>query len=232
MQSFVACPSSDMLMRYMDCRSAFSAQIADSAEQWTRDFLEAWNTKLKNEGRDFKLTGHFSFDFIVDSEGTLYPIECNPRIHTAIVLLSSYSHDKIADSYFGKKENGLISPANSSRERYSWTFHALPLALATAIIPKGLQHKLHPLLSSSVDIDPFKTSVPAITISPPVHSHLGEIVMSYLSGNEKDPTFDLEDPLPFAMQHLTWAWLLIRLVFVERKGWSRANVSTSRIFSC
>jgi hypothetical protein len=225
-------------MRYMDCRTDFSASIADDAEQWTRDLLERWSAKLKTSASrggasNYRLTGHFSFDFIVDSEGTLYPIECNPRIHTAIVLLAGYDPSKMAASYFGKKENGLICPPETARERFSWTFHALPLALADYILPKSWQRKLHPLLEdSSLDIDPLECKVPAITISPPVRSTLDEILANYVSGSEKDPMLDLADPMPFAMQNLTWFWLLFRLVFIQGKGWSRVNVSTSRLFSC
>jgi hypothetical protein len=220
----------------MDCKTSFSQSIAEDAEEWTREFLSRWKKALKSENREegdeVCLSGHFSFDFIVDSEGTLYPIECNPRVHTAIVLLSTYAPDKLADSYFGKKENGLIIADEIAQDRYSWIFHALPMALACYILPKSWLSKLHPLLTPSMDIDPLKTSVPAITISPPVRSPLGEIIDSYISGSEKDPMLDPVDPFPFAMQHLTWMWLLGRLVYVQGKGWSRVNVSTSRLFSC
>lgn len=236
MQSFVCCPSSDMLMRYMDCKTSFSHSIAEDAEEWTREFLLRWKKALKQEkreeGDEVCLSGHFSFDFIVDNDGTLYPIECNPRVHTAIVLLSTYDSDKLADSYFGKKENGLIIADEIAQDRYSWIFHALPLALACSYIPKKWRLKLHPLLTSSMDLDPFTTPVPAITISPPVRSPLSEIFDSYVNGSEKDPMLDSADPFPFAFQHLTWTWLLGRLVFVQGKGWSRVNVSTSRLFSC
>lgn len=236
MQSFVCCPSSDMLMRYMDCKTAFSQSIAEDAEEWTREFLLRWKKALKQEkreeGDEVCLSGHFSFDFIVDNDGTLYPIECNPRVHTAIVLLSTYDSTKLADSYFGKKENGLIVADEIAQDRYSWIFHALPLALACYYIPKKWRTKVHPLLTSSMDIDPLTTSIPAITISPPVRSPLSEIFDSYVNGSEKDPMLDPADPFPFAFQHLTWMWLLGRLVFVQGKGWSRVNVSTSRLFSC
>lgn len=237
MQSFICCPSSDMLMRYMDCKTNFSESISNDAEQWTRDFLERWMKVLRKSQADdpryIDLTGHFSFDFIVDSDGTLYPIECNPRIHTAIVLLSDYNPEQIAASYFGKKENGLIVPDEHAKDRFSWMFHALPIALACTILPKNWRRYLHPLLEqSSFDVDPLKTPVPAITISPPVRTGFSDILMDYISGSERDPMLDLADPFPFAMQHITWIWLLTRLVYVQLRGWSRVNVSTSRIFSC
>lgn len=239
-------------MRYMDCKTNFSQSIAEDAEQWTREFLERWKTALKKEEekrmnnrpapidgedeeeqpRTISLSGHFSFDFIVDSEGTLYPIECNPRIHTAVVLLATANSQQMALSYLGKKENGILHADEIAKERYSWIFHALPIALACKIIPRKYWKSIHPLLESSLDIDPLKTSVPAITISPPVRSELSEIIMSYVNGSEKDPMLDLDDPFPFAFQHLTWTWLLARLVYYHARGWSRLNVSTSRIFTC
>lgn len=232
MQSFLSCPSSDMLMRYVDCETQFSATIAAKAEDWTRSFLETWKKQLvADNNASFNLTGHFSFDFIVDKDGTLYPIECNPRIHTAIVLLSSLPAEKLAQSYFGRMKNGLLTPPRAARERYSWLFHAIPLALAGALLPRTAQQAIHPLLATSDYEDPFASKVPAITISPPANTNLSDVLTAYITGSEKDPMLDWEDPLPFAAQHLTWIWLLGRLVFVQGKGWSRVNVSTSRIFS-
>ena len=34
------------------------------------------------------MTGHLSFDFMADENGALHAIECNPRVHTAVVLFS------------------------------------------------------------------------------------------------------------------------------------------------
>lgn len=230
-QSFLSCPSSDMLMRYVDCKTSYSNLIADRAEQWTRDFLEKWKKRLDGEGGKYHLTGHFSFDFIVDQSGTLYPIECNPRIHTAVVLLSDLSPDLLAESYFGRKKNGVLSPPPAAKDRFSWALHALPLALAHSFLPSAIQRRLHPLLDPGT-IDAFHTAVPAITISPPVNKPFGEVLMDYIEGSERDPMLDWADPIPFAAQHIMWVWLLARLVYVQGKGWSRVNVSTSRIFSC
>ena len=228
-QSFLSCPSSDMLMRYIDCKTSYSAEIAEAAEQWTRDFLEKWKAQLDKEGGSYHLTGHFSFDFIVE-DGKLYPIECNPRIHTAIVLLSGLSPDLMAESYFGRKKNGILSPPPTAMEHYSWVFHALPIALARAVLSDKLQARLHPYLPAG-STDAFNTSVPAVTISPPLNKSLGQVIMDYVEGNEKDPLLDWADPMPFAAQHIMWVWLLGRLVFKQGKGWSRVNVSTSRLFS-
>lgn len=92
--AFVTCRSSDMLMRYVDVKSRFSAHsdeerakehaVGVQAEDWTRNFLTSWKEKLQREkrvdGRSVrKLTGHFCVDFILNkADGQLYPIECNP----------------------------------------------------------------------------------------------------------------------------------------------------------
>lgn len=239
MLSFLSCPSSDMLMRYLDCRTGFSNLIATRAEEWTREFLKRWKEKLAKEGKtNAKLTGHFSFDFIVDSDGTLFPIECNPRIHTAIVLLNPVNPVRLAQSYFykpGQELHELITIPASERERYSWLFHALPIAVGQAFLPKQLQGLLHPLLpvaTQAEPLDPLSAPIPAVTISPPVNASLLNVIVDYINGSEKDPMLDWDDPMPFAAQHIQWIWLLARLVYLQGKGWSRVNVSTSRIFSC
>ena len=85
-RAFVACPSSELLMHYR-------ALASDSP--LTAAMLEFTETFALKSGRKF--TGHLSFDFLVRKQDLreldyrkirLYPIECNPRCHTAIVLFS------------------------------------------------------------------------------------------------------------------------------------------------
>lgn len=229
MQSFLASPSSDMLMRYVDCKSQYSARIADAAEKWTRDFLAKWKERLQAEGADFWLTGHFSFDFIIDKDGTMYPIECNPRIHTAAVLLNSVSSKDLAESYFGRKKKGLLMPPGEAKQAYSWMFHSIPLSLAQSVLARPIQQRLHPLLAPPPGVS--GPPIPPVTASPLAGSTFSEVLASYWNGSEIDPMLDVMDPMPFAAQHITWLWLLTRLVFWQGKGWSRMNVSTSRIFT-
>lgn len=244
MQSFLACPSSDMLMRYVDCRS-IDSEISGKAEEWTRTFLRTWKAKLDREGATYRLTGHFSFDFIVEN-GTLYPIECNPRIHTAVVLLSDRNPVEMAKSYFGQTAT-LIKP-RASKKAYSWMFHSIPIALARAVLPSYGQHLLHPLLPAEVDSDPLAPAILPVTYSPQTQStssmraatgnkpdsmaDLTATIKAYVTGVDADPMLDQDDPIPFLAQHLMWLWLLGRTVFVRGQGWSRLNVSTSRIFTC
>ncbi|KAL9096144.1 MAG: hypothetical protein Q9165_001667 [Trypethelium subeluteriae] len=89
-RAFVACPSSDLLMHYEALPR--ESPLAQGMLDFTRKFAE-------RQGETF--TGHLSFDFLVreedvremegrggaaGSEVKLWPIECNPRAHTAVVL--------------------------------------------------------------------------------------------------------------------------------------------------
>lgn len=227
MQSFLACPSSDMVMRYVDCSQQVSKKISGETEEWTRAFLTKWKKRLDDSGAPHNLSGHFSFDFIIDDDGTLYPIECNPRVHTAAVLLSGIPATHLAASYFGQKTSGLLRPGKSSVQAYSWLFHSLPLALV-ALLPSRIQRALHPLLVLATHAGP---AIHPVTLSPQPRQTLVQLVAAYLAGTEVDPMLDPLDPMPFAAQHLTWFWYMFRLVFLQGKGWSRVNVSTGRIFS-
>ena len=85
-RAFVACPSAELLMHYR-------ALASDSP--LTAAMLEFTETFARKSGKSF--TGHLSFDFLVRRQDLreldhrkirLYPIECNPRCHTAVVLFS------------------------------------------------------------------------------------------------------------------------------------------------
>ncbi|MEM1396270.1 MAG: ATP-grasp domain-containing protein, partial [Pseudomonadota bacterium] len=49
-----------------------------AADQWTKKFVGA-----------FGLTGFFGFDFIVDDNGTPWPLECNPRLTSGIHFMNA-----------------------------------------------------------------------------------------------------------------------------------------------
>jgi hypothetical protein len=79
--AFVACRSNQLLMRYADVRnlSAEEREMGIKLEEWTQEFLSRYKAKLQREGKtgwEYSLTGHFSFDFIVE-DGTIYVLECN-----------------------------------------------------------------------------------------------------------------------------------------------------------
>lgn len=82
--------------------------------EWVKGFVKPLN-----------LTGQVSFDFIQAPDGKVYPLECNPRIHSAITMF--YNHPDVADAYLkdSKKENEApIKPLPNSKPTY-WLYHEL-----------------------------------------------------------------------------------------------------------
>lgn len=84
------------------------------------------NEKIYNWVEEFvakmNLTGQISFDFIQTEDGTVYPIECNPRTHSAISMF--YNHPLVADAYLIDGDNPPITPLNTSKPTF-WTYHEL-----------------------------------------------------------------------------------------------------------
>ncbi|MBP0013106.1 MAG: ATP-grasp domain-containing protein [Roseofilum sp. SBFL] len=82
--------------------------------QWVKTFVRALN-----------LTGQISFDFIKTEDGQVYPIECNPRTHSAITTF--HDHPGVADAYLKDVEDETkspIFPLPDSKPTY-WTYHEL-----------------------------------------------------------------------------------------------------------
>ncbi len=75
--------------------------------------------------REINLTGQISFDFIQAPDGQVYPLECNPRIHSAITMF--YNHPGVADAYLKDAETAdepAISPLENSQPTY-WLYHEI-----------------------------------------------------------------------------------------------------------
>ncbi|MDJ0843684.1 ATP-grasp domain-containing protein [Crocosphaera sp.] len=72
--------------------------------------------------KELNLSGQISFDFIQSEDGTVYPIECNPRTHSAITMF--YNHPGVADAYLndGENEEQPITPLADSKPTY-WLYH-------------------------------------------------------------------------------------------------------------
>ncbi|KAL4923225.1 uncharacterized protein BDV17DRAFT_296561 [Aspergillus undulatus] len=111
-KAFVACRSSSMLMFYepLDADDLLSVRMRGFTEGVVRDLARKGSSspaggESGGKGEWEGVNGHLSFDFIVqdpfphdrglgedDGKGEgnikLYPIECNPRAHTAVVLFS------------------------------------------------------------------------------------------------------------------------------------------------
>ena len=79
--------------------------------QWVETFVSKMN-----------LTGQVCFDMIQTEDGTVYPIECNPRLHSAITMF--HDHPGVAQAYLSDDESTPITPLPNSKPTY-WTYHEL-----------------------------------------------------------------------------------------------------------
>lgn len=193
--AFVACPSSDLLMHYEPA----DLEISQRLLEFTRIYI--------NSLEDGYITGQVSFDIMVkrsvetNAEPILYPIECNPRTHTAIVLFRNIS-EALADSYldslkdFGKE---VCIPDPTTTDSFYWIGHDVITLL------------LLPLLNLSG-----------------ILGGLREFTLHFFFW--RDATFEFWDPLPFLfLYHVYWPGLFLRSLLTGRR-WSRVNVSTGRVF--
>ncbi len=80
---------------------------------------------VENFVKELNLTGQISFDFIQAANGKVYPIECNPRTHTAITMF--HDHPGLANAYLQDSQNETekpIQPLANSKPTY-WLYHEL-----------------------------------------------------------------------------------------------------------
>ncbi len=102
-QVYACCASSAFQVNY---------EMVDNPaiEAWVRGFVEPLG-----------LTGQISFDVMQDGDGRVFPIECNPRTHSAITMFAD--HPDLAKAYL---DTGVpvITPTAASRPTY-WTYHEL-----------------------------------------------------------------------------------------------------------
>ncbi|KAL8902555.1 MAG: hypothetical protein Q9207_004591 [Kuettlingeria erythrocarpa] len=130
---FVACPSAELLMHYEALPS--DSALSRAMLAFTREFVD-------RSGKN--MTGHLSFDFLVDENVTekgaelvLNPIECNPRAHTAVALFARQGQE-MAKAYLsllkadmingnghalGAAEEPIVLPLKPAK--YYWVGHDL-----------------------------------------------------------------------------------------------------------
>jgi hypothetical protein len=140
-------------------------------------------------------------------------------------LLASLPSPLFARSYF-ESPNAYRRPRHRE-PAHSWLSHSLPRSIAQHYLPLSISKALHPFLSPAFTKDPETT----LTWSPTPTQTPWQLLRAHLlDGTERDAEWDADDPLPwFALAHVHWPWLLAKGLM--GKGWSRLNVSTSRIFS-
>lgn len=240
--AFVACPSAELLMHYR-------ALPADSA--LSQAMLQFTRTYAAAEGESF--TGHLSFDFLVEGDTTtttqrrrrrdpreivLYPIECNPRAHTAVCLLTNRNPDMIHaylellnETPDNKNNNhpehlAIPTPTTTPKEEetsYYWIGHDLLTLL------------FNPFLSSLTTAPPQQhPSFFSFFFSPSFYRAYKHNLLTFLSHllTWKDGTYEIWDPLPwFALYHVYWP-VRFAMCLVTGTRWSRVNVSTTKMFEC
>ncbi|KAB8129181.1 ATP-grasp domain-containing protein [Gracilibacillus oryzae] len=88
-----------------------------SVDNWVKKFVES-----------YQFTGQIGFDFIKDKAGTVYAIECNPRLTSGIHL---FDRLPVHEAFLGTTTE-TITPQNSSR--------MLTAAMLTYALPNIKQH--------------------------------------------------------------------------------------------
>ncbi|KAI1050834.1 hypothetical protein LB507_009359 [Fusarium sp. FIESC RH6] len=211
--AFVACRSADVLMHY-------SALPADSP--LSKAMLD-FTLKQAEEGGD-NFTGHMSFDFLIHKEDedaarsgaekdvTIYPIECNPRVHTATVLFNNTP--EIVDEYLS-----ILSPSSEHRpltrpplypnnpQNYYWVSQDL------------VELVLYPFYLTL-----FKGTMRFSQVSKSIHAFAQHLIYW------KDGTFEAWDPMPWLwMMHVYWP---VQFAWYMSTGsvWTKVNVSTGKAF--
>jgi catechol O-methyltransferase len=191
-RAFTACPSSDVLMHYEPLHP-FS-KLHKEMLQFTRRMAE-------HKGVTF--TGYLALDFLVEGEGEdveLYPIECNPRVHTAVVLFSDMP--EMAHAFldvFGKgppPSDNVIVPQRL-RSGYYWIGHDLVTLMIIPLLELMLGYATWQ--SCKLELKEF-------------WNHL----LSW-----RDGTFAAWDPLPFwVLYHVYWPAQFVNCLLHE-KHWSQ-----------
>lgn len=243
-QAFVACPSSEMLMHYEPL----------PAESRPSRAMLAFTRRLIRTLEGGRMTGQVSFDFLADAERgnggggggregegekegpkdvELYPIECNPRTHTAVILLAQQQPQGLSNAYLslldepklpcskarGKKREGRtfddfdaptvgVRPfsTESGKPRFYWIGHDFVVHVALPLL-QLMALKMGPLQCAR-SVFWFLVRV----------------------AGWKDATFEAWDPLPWWwLYHVYYPWLCITSL-ATGKRWSRINTSTTNVF--
>jgi catechol O-methyltransferase len=223
-RAFTACPSSGLLMHYTAMPE--DTPLCGAMLAFTRIMAGAGGEEW---------TGHVSFDFIVQARhhhgessssssvgkekagedeeelGKIYPIECNPRVHTAIVLFNDTP--RLVDEYLSVLDDEQhasndepVFPATTNTQYY-WIGQDL------------IERVAHPLY-----LHFFSRRV--------THAQLWESVRSFAQhvAYWKEGTFETWDPWPWWwLYHVYWPSRFVTFM-LKGEGWDAINVSTGKAF--
>jgi len=203
---FTSCASQELLMHYKPLPAEDA--ISKAMLKYTEDYVERMNSDM---------SGHFSIDFLLDTtdpgkvmEDRIFPIECNPRAHTAVVNFSQDTQPMV-EAYlciFDDTVNNVAMAVPTSFINHYWIGHDIVTRL------------FMPLLG-------FLTWRTSST----------ELLGSWIEASNhiifwSDPTFSVWDPVPaWWLYCVYWPGMFIAAIF-HREWWSRCNVSTGKMFRC
>lgn len=284
-KAFVACPSSDLLMHYQALPHPESA-LSRAMLRFTQEFVYR-SSSFKNgrkRGQLFRpMTGHLSFDFLVDemvtergTESIIRAIECNPRAHTAVVLFQGREKE-MSQAYLGLLNSRQLEPESAETPNGVIDYSILATSgREPRGRPEGNDSIDNEIVTPTANVNPYLA--PIILLDPPgryywighdiitlvllpllhlftlpwtdsyfrrptdllIHgyppalSDLSHSIKAFLDHVLfwNDGTFVIWDPLPtWWLYHIYWPGVLLGRIWMGRKGWwSRANVSTCKLF--
>ena len=225
-KAFVACPSSNLVMRYRALPSHSSLSVA--MRRFTEEFVARSEPGM---------TGHLSFDFMIKEAPSesgvhlgLRVIECNPRAHTAVVLLADRSQE-LTEAYLSALPapidgDGHDDPDLTQRQSLSNGSSTKP---GTIVTPPEDQPVVYWIGHEIV----------TLLFLPFVQGHfsLWKYLINIVTLLQRilfwtDGMSAIWDPLPqWWLYHVYWPGVLIACALTGRK-YSRLNVSTGRILEC
>jgi len=145
------------------------------------------------------LTGQYSFDFIEDKQGNIFPIECNPRTHTAITTF--YNTTRLAESYLAEEGRPEGQTANE---------------LSTSIVPE-------------IDAKPtYWLAHELYRIMKPLRGETSFHALRRI-WRGKEAVYEPTDPRPFLMLHYVHIPYLLLGVLRKGSQWKRIDFNIGKI---
>lgn len=249
---FTACASAELLMHYeaLQPTSALHAAMLEFTRAYVaRHSSGSGNSSAGRRGAAGEMTGHLSFDFMVEDvavsgssscekyERRLYAIECNPRAHTAVVLFAQHgpAMEAMVEAYLSATRDGEqesrpygkgMMASNTNGDGGGACKTDLLVLPETDPLPRyWLAHDLVALV-----LQPLVRFVLA-----PDAAAGRELVGGVLKLLEhvltwKEGTFEVWDPMPaFWLYHVYWPLTVLSALW-HGVRWSRVNVSTTKMF--
>ncbi|KAF8537158.1 hypothetical protein BDD12DRAFT_675947, partial [Trichophaea hybrida] len=209
-KAFVACPSMEMLMHY---------EALPKESELSKAMLE-FTKRLVGTLEGGKMTGQVSFDFLVDGldEIKLFPIECNPRTHTAVVLLTEQPR-QLANAYLSLLDEPEL-PSNRGHD----------MDISTIMHPTYPRRSFY-WIGHDIVADIVLPILHMMALKETPWNCVKSVVWFLVRVfTWKETTFEVWDPLPWWwLYHVYCPWIFVTSLITGRR-WSRVNVSTTRVF--